>query len=145
MNPFNAIRAAWLSGAAVLGGVFSALFGGWSASMTTLAIMMAADYITGLLVAGVFHASKKTENGALESRVGWKGLLRKGVTLMVVLLAARLDVELGVSFLRDGAATAYIANELLSIAENLGLMGVQFPPAITRAIELLNQRAEKTE
>lgn len=143
MNAWNGARAALFSFFTLAGGAFSAFFGGWSGSMTTLAIMMAGDYATGLLVAGVFHASRKTENGALESRVGWKGLLRKGVTLLVVLLAARLDVELGCSFLRDGVTTAYIANELLSIVENLGLMGVPMPSAISRAVELLKARSEE--
>ena len=58
----------------VLGLVFgyiASLFGGWDAAISTLVCFMAMDYITGLIVAGVFHSSGKTENGALESGVGW--------------------------------------------------------------------------
>ena len=60
--------------------------------MTTLVIFMGIDYVTGLIVAGVFHNSGKTESGALESRAGWKGLCRKGMTLLIVLIACRLDL-----------------------------------------------------
>lgn len=57
----------------VAGSFIASLFGGWDAALATLVIFMAIDYVTGLIVAGVFHNSGKTENGALESRAGWKG------------------------------------------------------------------------
>ena len=69
-------------GLGALGAGIAGLFGGWDASLLTLLIFMAADYITGLLVAGVFHNSPKTESGALESKAGLKGLLRKGGVLL---------------------------------------------------------------
>ena len=53
-----------------IGGVIAGLFGGWDAALQTLVIFMAVDYITGLIVAGVFHASPKTKTGTLESRAG---------------------------------------------------------------------------
>ena len=65
----------------LIGGAIAALFGGWDTALQTLVIFMAIDYITGLVVAGVFHASPKTKTGALESKAGWKGLIRKGETL----------------------------------------------------------------
>lgn len=75
----------------VIGAAVAAIFGGWSAALTALVICMAIDYITGVLVAGVFHASAKTKHGGLESRAGWKGLVRKIVTLLVVLVAYQMD------------------------------------------------------
>lgn len=128
----------------ILGGMISAAFGGWSTGISALLICMAVDYITGLVVAGVFHASTKSANGALESRAGWKGLCRKGMTLLMVLIAAQLDLVIGVDFIRDAVVIAYIANEVLSITENAGLMGVPMPAAIVRAIEVLQSRAEDT-
>lgn len=128
----------------VVGGFISSLFGGWSAALTTLIIFMAVDYITGLIVAGVFKKSKKTENGALESRAGWKGLCRKGVTLLIVLVACRLDVVLGSNFIRDAVVIAFIANETISIIENAGLMGIPIPAVITKAIDVLKSKAEET-
>lgn len=126
----------------LVGGAVAAAFGGWSAALTTLVIFMAVDYLTGLLVAGVFHASRKTENGGLESRAGWKGLVRKGVTLLVVLVACRLDLLLGVNYVRDAAVIGFCANEALSILENTVLMGVKWPAPVQAALELLIKKSE---
>lgn len=129
----------------VVGSFIASLFGGWDAALITLIIFMGIDYLTGLIVAGVFHTSPKTENGALESRAGWKGLCRKGVTLLVVLVACRLDVVIGSNFIRDAAIIAFIANETLSIIENAGLMGVPIPAVIVKAVEVLKKKAESEE
>ena len=126
----------------VIGGMIASLFGGWDAALVTLIIFMGVDYVTGLIVAGVFHNSEKTKNGALESRAGWKGLCRKGVTLLVVLVACRLDVVMGSNFIRDAVVIAFIANETISIIENAGLMGIPIPAAIMRAIDILKNKAE---
>ena len=106
---------------------------------------MAIDYITGLLVAGVFHKSGKSETGCLESRAGFKGLCRKGLILLVVLVAFRLDLLMGTVFLRDASIIAFVCNEALSIIENAGLMGIPVPERITDAIEVLNKKGEKPE
>lgn len=119
-------------------------FGGWDASIITLLIFMGVDYLTGLIVAGVFHASKKTQTGALNSRVGWKGLAKKGVTLLFVVLAVRLDLLIGANYIRDAVCIAFILNELISIVENAGLMGIPIPGVIKKAIEILKDK-EQTE
>lgn len=133
------------TGIGVVGGIIASLFGGWDAALITLVIFMSVDYITGLIVAGVFHASKKTENGTLESRAGWKGLCRKGATLLVVLIACRLDLVMGSNFIRDAVVIAFIANEVISIIENAGLMGVPIPAVIVKAIEVLKKKSENEE
>lgn len=125
------------------GGMITNLFGGWNAAILTLIIFMVIDYITGMLTAGVFKKSAKTENGALESRAGWKGICRKGVTLLIVLIAHRLDLVIGSDFIRDVVIIAYIANETVSIIENAGLMGIPVPRVIIRAIEVLKNKTEK--
>ena len=61
------------TGIGVVGGFIASLFVGWDAALVTLIIFMGVDYLTGLIVAGVFHNSEKTETGTLESRAGWKG------------------------------------------------------------------------
>ncbi|MBS5029113.1 MAG: phage holin family protein, partial [Clostridiales bacterium] len=48
----------------------------------TLKVCMALDYLTGMIAAGIFHKSKKSAEGGLESRSGWKGLCRKGISLL---------------------------------------------------------------
>lgn len=133
------------TGIGVVGSAIAALFGGWDAALITLMIFMAVDYVTGLLVAGVFHNSEKTPNGTLESRAGWKGLCRKGVTLLVVLVACRLDLVTGANFIRDAVVIGFIANETISIVENAGLMGIPIPAVIMQAIDVLKHKAEGGE
>ena len=129
----------------VVGSTIASFFGGFDAALITLLIFMGVDYATGLIVAGVFHKSEKTENGALESRAGWKGLCRKGVSLLVVLVACRLDMIMGSNFIRYATVIAFIANETISIIENAGLMGVPIPSVITKAIEVLKKKSERED
>ena len=126
-----------------VGGAIATAFGGWDSALVTLLIFMAIDYISGLIVAGVFHNSKKTESGTLESRAGWKGLCRKSVTLLFVLVAHRLDLVIGVNYMRDAVIIGFIANELISIVENAGLMGVPLSPMIQNAIDILTKKSEE--
>ncbi len=130
-------------GLGAVGAWIADLFGGFDAALITLTLFMAADYITGLVVAGVFHRSPKTETGTLESRAGLKGLLRKGGMLLVVLVACRLDLLLGSDFIRDAAVIAFAANETISIIENLALMGVPVPKVLTEAIEVLKKKSDE--
>lgn len=131
-----------LTGVGVVGSFIASLFGGWDAALMTLVIFMAIDYVTGLIVAGVFKASTKSETGALESRAGWKGLCRKGMSLLIVLVAYQLDVVMGSTFIRDAVIIAFIANETISIIENAGLMGIPVPAVIIKAIDVLKSKAE---
>lgn len=125
----------------VVGSAIAAAFGGWDQALVTLVIFMVIDYLSGLIVAGIFRNSRKTENGALESRAGWKGLCRKGVTLLFVLIAYRLDLALGVNYIRNAVIIGFMANELISITENAGLMGIPLPTVIQNAIEVLTRKA----
>ena len=124
----------------ICGSFVASLFGGWSASLTTLLIFMGIDYFTGLIVAGVFHRSPKTETGALESRAGFKGLVRKVMILFFVLIGYRLDLALGGGYIRDAVCIAFMVNELLSIVENAGLMGLPIPAVVTNAVDVLKKR-----
>ena len=120
----------------------AAFFGGLSEATIFLLILMAMDYASGLIVAGVFHTSGKSESGRLESRAGWKGLCRKGATLCLVYVAYHLDLVLGTTFIMDAVVIGFALNELLSLIENVGLMGVEYPAALTNAIELLKTKAD---
>ena len=130
-------KAAVMTGAGVIGGMISQAFGGWDAALITLLLFMAVDYLSGLIVAGVFQASDKSASGSLSSVACWQGLLKKGMTLVIVLVAARLDIVLGTAFVRDAVVIAYIVNETISIIENAGLMGLPVPDVIMQAIEQL--------
>lgn len=129
--------------AGVVGGFVTTLFGGWSAGIMFLIIFMAIDYISGLAVAGIFKNSKKTDSGALESRAGWKGLCRKGMTLAFIIVAQGLDVMLGTTYIRDAVVIGFCVNEIISIVENAGLMGLPLPSALIQAIDILKSKADK--
>ena len=126
----------------LIGSAIASLFGGWDAGLATLLIFMTIDYVSGLIVAGVFHTSNKTNSGSLESRAGWKGLCRKCMTLLFVLVAYRLDLVIGTNYIRDAVIIAFIANETISLVENAGLMGIPLPAVITKAIDVLQRKVE---
>lgn len=126
-----------------VGGSFIAgMFGGWDSGLVTLLIFMAADYISGILVAAVFKKSPKSSGGTLESRAGFKGLCRKCMTLVFVMIAYRLDLMLNTNYIRDMVVIAFIANELISLVENAGLMGVPIPQIISKSVDILMKKSE---
>ena len=137
------IKEILTAGVGALGGLMSWLYGGFGDAMLVLIVFMALDYMTGLIVAGVFHKSSKSETGALESKAGWKGLCRKGMTLGIVMMAALLDRIMGTAYIRDAVVVGFIFNESLSILENADLMGVSYPRALKNALDLLNQKGEE--
>ena len=126
-----------LSGVACVGAAIASLFGGWNGAMTTLVILMLIDYVTGIIVAGVFHNSTKCSGGALSSAVGFKGICRKFVILLIVVVACRVDLLLDTNIIRDATCIGFCANELVSITENAGLMGIPLPRKLVEAVEVL--------
>ena len=121
----------------IISAVFAKIFGGFDAPIVTLMIFMATDYISGLVLAGVFKKSPKSKNGALESHAGFKGLMRKGITLLIVMLAFRLDTVTKQNFIADGVIIAFITNEAISITENAALIGIPMPAVMLKAIDIL--------
>ena len=126
----------------VIGSAIASFFGGWDAGLATLLIFMCLDYVSGLIVAGLFKNSPKTDTGSLESKAGWKGLCRKCMTLVFVLIAYRLDLVIGTNYIRDAVIIGFIVNETISLVENAGLMGVPLPAVITKAIDILQKKTE---
>ena len=127
----------------ILGLAGSALcwaFGGWDASIVALLVCMGVDYISGSMVALVFHNSNKTETGAYNSAYGLKGLCKKGMMLLFVLVAVQIDKLLGTAYARDAVCIGFCSNEVLSIIENLGLAGIPMPQAVTKALEQLQKK-----
>ena len=131
------IKVFILSSVACVGAAIASLFGGWNGAMTTLVILMLIDYVTGIIVAGVFHNSPKCSGGALSSAVGFKGICRKFVILLIVVVACRVDLLLDTNIIRDATCIGFCANELVSITENAGLMGIPLPRKLIEAIEVL--------
>ena len=122
----------------VLGAVAQA-FGGWDTSLATLLVFMALD------AAGIYHKSNKTKSGALESNASFKGLCRKGAILVLVLIGARLDLLLGVHYVRDSVCIAFLLSEGISILENVCLMGVVPPQILRKALALLQEQEDRQD
>ena len=115
-------------------------FGGWDAAIAALLVCMGVDYVSGSIVALVFHSSKKSESGSYNSIYGVKGLFKKGLMLLFVLVAVQIDKLLGTAYVRDAVCLGFCCNEILSITENLGLAGIPLPQAVTKALEQLQKK-----
>lgn len=139
------IKDYFIAALAFCGAGIAQLFGGWSAGLTTLVVFMCVDYATGIIVAGIFKKSSKTKSGALESRAGWYGICRKVISLLMVLVACRLDLIIGSDYIRDAAVIAFTVNETISIVENAGLMGIPIPAVIKKAVEILREKSDDTK
>lgn len=140
MENINAMKVGIFGALGIAGSIIANLFGGWDTALRTLVLFMAVDYVTGLIVAGIFKKSKKSGSGALESGAGWKGLYRKGVTLLIVLVAVQLDLLTGTEMIRDAVIIGYTVNEALSIVENAGLMGIPIPEILRKSIDILKKK-----
>ena len=127
--------------AGLLGGSVAFALGGWDSALQALVVLMAADYVSGLALAAVFKKSLKTSSGSLSSRCSFEGLFRKGMQLLLVLIGHQLDLFFAMDFVRTAVIIAFISNELLSITENAGLMGVPIPSAVRKAIHVLEKKA----
>lgn len=139
------IKNSVLAVLAAVGTFVAHALGGWDAAMQVLVALMAADYLTGILVAAVWQRSNKSATGALDSKAGFKGLLKKGMILLLVWLGVLLDNALGAAYIRTAIIIFFIGNEGLSLLENLGLMGVPFPAFLKRALGALREQGDKGE
>ena len=138
------MKSAICTAIGIAGAAAASVIGGLDAALGTLITFMATDFLTGLMVAG-FGRSEKTKKGGLDSHVGWKGLAKKGVILLLVLVAHRLDLTLGSEYVRNTVIIGFTANELISITENAGLLGVPMPKGLRNAIEILKSKGGENE
>lgn len=119
--------------------------GGWDFALQTLVMFIVIDYVTGMYVAGILHKSPKTKSGGLSSEKGFHGIIKKIMLLVFVAIMYRLDLFFNIDYLRNGTIVAYCVNELISIIENAGLMGVYVPDIVKRGIDLLNREVDDNE
>lgn len=132
-----------MAAAAAVGSALTGALGGWDAALQLLLAMMAADYLTGVLVAAVWKRSGKSRSGRLDSRAGFKGLCRKGTVFVLVWVGAMLDGTMGMAYVRTAVCLFFVGNEGLSLLENLGLMGVPFPRFLKDALEALREEGDE--
>ena len=131
------MRGSIITSGAIFGAFLAEILGGWDYALQTLIIFMAVDYISGVTLAAFFKCSSKSKNGGLSSKSGFVGLAKKGMQLMIVLVAYRLDIMTGHNFVRTAVIIAFTANETISIIENAGLMGVPIPEKLRKVVDLL--------
>lgn len=110
----------------------------WRVPQIVLICVMMCDYITGVLKA-CYMRSSKTESGGLSSDVGFRGLAKKGVILIIVFVCGLIDLTLSTNIFINAVTFAFIANEILSIIENAGEMGIPLPEILTKMIDLLKK------
>ena len=140
---YNAVKNGVLAALAAAGSWIANALGGWDASMQVLVALMVADYLTGVLVAAVWHKSSKSSSGTLNSVAGFKGILKKCMILLLVWIGVLLDNATGANYIRMAVILFFIGNEGISLLENLGLMGVPFPAFLRRALEALRDQGDK--
>ena len=128
----------------VLGGFVAMLLGGWDTALITLVIFMAVDFITGIIGAAL-GKSKHSWTGHLSSKAGWYGLAKKFCTLLIIVVAVRVDILIGTTYVRDATCIGFCLNELLSIVENTSLIGIPYPEAIKKGIEVLQKKTGKMD
>jgi len=125
-------------GAATIGAVVGFLFGGWSKALILLVSLAILDYLTGVLASAV--------EGKLSSRVGFRGIPKKIMIFVVVAVGHLVDTAIGTNHMfRDAAIFFYCANEVVSILENAGRIGIPVPEQLQQAVEVLRGRSEKGE
>lgn len=140
---YNAVKNGVLAALAAVGSWIANSLGGWDASLQVLIALMVTDYITGVLVAAVWHKSNKSSSGTLNSVAGFKGILKKCAILLLVWIGVLLDNATGENYIRMAVILFFIGNEGISLLENLGLMGVPFPAFLRRALEALRDQVDK--
>lgn len=123
----------------VLATFFTYIFGSWDLALQVLIVFMILDYGTGVLYAYL--------TDQLNSEVGFKGLVKKCMILVVLIIGVMLDriVGNGTWVFRTLVAYFYIANEGISLLENVGNIGIPIPNKIRNALEQLNKDNEESE
>ena len=127
-----------------IGSLLINLIGKPTDELMILLMLMIIDLITGTLVSAVWHKSSKTKSGKLSSRVMFKGIVKKILTLVIVVMAYQLDILLGINVVRYIVIITLIIEEILSIIETITLTGLKVPAIITKALDVL-ERSVKDE
>lgn len=119
-----------------IGAILTYAFGTWTDLLSFFLLAVAIDIATGI-------GASITEGKGVSSAVGYVGLAKKAFMFVAILLAHRMDVLMGMSVIMNGAIYAYLANELVSIAENYGRVGLPMPDGVKRVISVLKDRGSK--
>ena len=111
------------------------LLGGYDIALQSLIIVIIIDYITGLASA--------IYNKELSSKIGLKGILKKFSYLCIVALSVVIDRITGQSgLIRNLVIYFFVANDGLSVIENLAEMGVKLPTKLVDSLEQIKKKGE---
>ena len=132
-----------LKGSAAIVGFFHGMTSGNHRSAVLLLCLMAADYLTGLIAAWL-NKSRKTKTGKLSSAAAFRGLLRKALMVLVLVISAVLDWFIGDhnAMFFTAVCWMYIGSEALSLLENMALCDIPVPAALKRRLALFSQTEE---
>lgn len=134
-----------LAALAAVGTLISEAMGGWDNALALLIAFVVLDLLTGWMVAAIWKKSPKSATGAMDSKANFKGLCKKVIIFCLVALGVRLDVTLGITYIRMAIILFFVGNEGLSLVENLGIMGVPFPAFIKNMLDVLREQGDKGE
>ena len=109
-----------------------------------LLLLMVIDLIVGFTVSAVWHKSSKTKSGKVSSKVMFKGIVKKILTLVLVVVAYQIDILLGYDVIRHVVIIAFVVQEIISVIENITITGIKAPDIITKALDVL-ERSVKDE
>ena len=119
--------------------------GGFDLFLEALLVCMVVDYLMGLTIAGIYKRSDKSDTGGLNSFVGWMGISKKITSLLFVIIAVELQKVTGLVGIREGVIITLMTNEVISIIENAGTMGIPVPEQVSQMIDILRQKGVKDE
>lgn len=120
----------------ILATYFIYLVGGIDVAFISLLVIMALDYITGVLSA--------IYNKKLNSKIGYKGILKKASYLLVIALGVILDKLLGqTGSVRTLIIYFFVANDGISILENVGEMNIPLPKKLKELLDQLKKEGEE--
>lgn len=142
MEKYLNLKNVFISSCSMVAGLITSLLGGWTKGLNSLVVLMITDYIIGMILAIVFKKSSKTSSGGCSSKVGFIGLVKKFIILLMVIVGNQVDLLLSTHYVKDCCCIGFCANEIISIIENVGLMDIKLPKIITDSISILQKKGE---
>ena len=125
-----------------IGSLLINLIGKPTDDLIILLVLMIIDLIVGFLISAIWQKSTKTDSGKLSSSVMFKGIVKKFLTLVIVVIAYQLDILLAMNVIRHIVIIAFIVEEVLSITENIAITGIKIPAIITKALDVLEKEVK---
>jgi len=145
-NKYSHAKALLNVSVGTAGAALVAIFGECNDSLFALIVLMCIDFITGLIVAGIFNDSNKSENGGLSSKICLQGIAKKVCTLLLVAMAYQAEILLSVDYIRTAIIWGLCANEMISVTENsvkMKILPESVQKILEKAIGMLNKEEKE--